>query len=456
MISIQSPSAFHHSVARSLAALAVPIIFQNLLTYGVTLADNLMVGRLGEAAINGLFLASIVQLVLQMALWGIDSAMMVLAAQYWGRRDTESIKTLVALCVRGAAVLSAVAALATFLFPQPILALLTSSPAAAAEGARYLRVVSVSYLLFGTSMLLVSAMRSVEVVSIGLANSIIALVLNVGLNWLLIYGKLGFPALGVEGAAWATDISRLVELGVVLFFALRIDRRLRIRGRDFLRRDAALLRDLVHYGTPLLLGQLVWAVNKFTMRWIVGHFSEASTAAVSISENLDGLLWVGTVGLAGAMGVLTGKMIGAGTPAEFVKSYARRMQCVFAGIGVLSFLVVRLGGNAFLSLYQLEPATIAAARTFLLVLSVSVLGRSYQAPCLMGLVKAGGDTSFVFQNDTFWVFCWVLPSALIARYVFHAPDWVVYACLLSDQVTKCFVALVKINRFHWMRNLTRT
>ncbi len=446
---------FHARIARSLVLLAIPIVCQNLITYGVTLADKLMVGRLGEAAINGLFMASIVQLVLQMVLWGIDSAMAVLTAQYWGRRDTGRIKSVVAICTRIALGIGLFAAVTTFAFPRAILGFLTSSPEAALEGARYLRIVSVSFLLFPATMLLVSAMRSVEVVRIGLVNSIVALVLNVGLNFLLIEGRLGFPRLGVAGAAWATDISRVVELGVVLFFVLRIDDRLGIRLRDFLRRDADLARDLVRYGTPLMLGQVVWAVNKFTMRWIVGHFAPSSSAAVSISEDLDGLLWVGTVGLAAAMGILTGKMIGAGTETRLVKSYARRMQCVFAAIGVLSFAVVRLVGDLFLSLYNLAPETIAAARTFLLVLSFSVLGRSYQAPCLMGLVKAGGDTSFVFRNDTFWVFCWVLPSALVARYVFHAPDWVVYACLLSDQVTKCFVAFVKINRFHWMKNLTR-
>ena len=447
---------FHARIARSLVLLAFPIICQNLITYGVTLADKLMVGRLGEDAINGLFMASIVQLVLQMVLWGIDSAMAVLTAQYWGRRDTDRIKSVIAICMRVALGIGLFAAVATFAFPRAILGFLTSSPEAAAEGARYLRIVSVSFLLFPATMLLVSAMRSVEVVRIGLVNSIVALVLNVSLNFLLIEGRFGFPRLGVAGAAWATDISRVVELGVVLFFVLRIDDRLQIRLRDFLRRDADLARDLVRYGTPLMLGQVVWAVNKFTMRWIVGHFAPSSSAAVSISEDLDGLLWVGTVGLAAAMGILTGKMIGANTETRLVKSYARRMQCVFAAIGVLSFAVVRLVGDLFLSLYNLAPETIAAARTFLLVLSFSVLGRSYQAPCLMGLVKAGGDTAFVFRNDTFWVFCWVLPSALVARYVFHAPDWVVYACLLSDQVTKCFVAFVKINRFHWMRNLTRT
>lgn len=441
-------------IARSMVFLAIPLICQNLITYSVVLADNLMVGRLGKAAINGLYMASVVQLVLQMFLWGVDSAMNVLASQYWGIRDTKSIRTIVAICSRATLGIALVASIATFLFPQSILGFLTSSQETIEIGARYLRVVSVSYVLLAASMLLVSAMRSIEVVRIGLVNSIVAMVFNVGLNYLLIEGHCGFPALGVEGAAWATDISRFVEFGVVLFFVLKRDTRLQMRLRDFLLHDSALTRKLIHYGTPLMLGQIVWAINKFTMRTIVGHFDASSTTAVSIAENLDGLLWVGTVGLASAMAILTGKLIGSGAPLPLIKSYARRMQWVFAGIGLLSFGVVILAGDFFISLYNLEPETIATAKTFLLVLSVSVFGRSYQAPCLMGLVKAGGSTSFVFQNDTFWVFCWVLPSALVARYVFQAPDWVVYACLLSDQVTKCFVAMVKINRFHWMKNLT--
>ncbi len=93
------------------------------------------------------------------------------------------------------------------------------------------------------------------------------------------------------------------------------------------------------------------------------------------------------------------------------------------------------------------------ARAFLAVVTLTAASRCYQAPSLMGLVKAGGDTAFVFINDTFWVFCWVLPGAFVAQRVLHAPDWVVYAMLLSDQVTKCFVAVVKINRFRWMRRL---
>ncbi len=439
---------------RTLVALAVPMVCQNFITYSVTLADNLMVGQLGEAAINGLFMAAIVQFVLQMVLFGVESAMSVLAAQYWGKKDTGRIKDIVSVSMWASLVIAAVASVATFCLPWRIMGLLTSSPEAVAEGAKYLRAVSVSYLFFGASQLLVRAMRSVEVVSIGLVNSIAALLVNVTLNYMLILGHWGAPAMGVVGAALATDVSRVVELVLALWFVLRFDTHLGLRMRDFLRWDRVIVRDLCVYGAPLMAGQLVWALNKFTMRYIVGHFSPSSSAAVSIAENLDGLIWVGTVGLAGAMGIVTGKMIGAGET-RLIRAYAKTMQLVFAAIGVASFLVVLLGGDLFVSFYKLEPGTIAAARTFLLVLSFSVLGRSYQAPCLMGLVKAGGDTSFVFKNDTFWVFCWVLPSAIVAWKVFHAPDWVVYSFLLSDQLTKCAVAFVKINRFHWMKNLTR-
>ncbi len=451
---MQSDISSLKGIFKSLVILAIPIVCQNFITYGVTLADNLMVGKLGEAAINGLFMAAIVQFVLHMLLCGIHSPMTVLIAQYWGRRDTESIKRIVAIALRAAVALALAVAIVTFVFPRQIIALLTSSAPAVEEGTRYLRIVSGSYLLFGCTWILVSAMQSVEVVHIGLINSIIALVLNISLNYALIFGNWGFPKLGVAGAAWATLISRAVELVVTIVFVLRFDTHLRFRIRDFLRGDSALRHDLIRYGTPLMLGQIVWVINKFTMRWIVGHFEPSSAAAVSISENLDGLMWTATVGLASAMGILTGKMIGAGR-IDLIRSYARRMQCVFMCIGIACFLAVFFGGDFFTSFYTLTDETKAAAHVFLTVLAFSVLGRAYQAPCLMGLVKAGGDTSFVFKNDTFWVFCWVLPGALLARYVFLAPDWVVYAFLLSDQVTKCFVAVVKINRFRWMKNLTR-
>ncbi|HHX12917.1 MAG TPA: MATE family efflux transporter, partial [Clostridiales bacterium] len=129
---------------------------------------------------------------------------------------------------------------------------------------------------------------------------------------------------------------------------------------------------------------------------------------------------------------------------------------IFAILGVISGIVIMALMNPFISLYNINEGTILVARQFIAVIAVAAVGRSYQATCLAGLVKAGGDVSFVFINDTIFVFLVVLPSAILAMFVFNAPAWVVYACLQSDQILKCFVAVVKINRFKWMKNLTRS
>lgn len=439
---------------RDLILLAVPIMLQNLITFGVGFADNLMIGSLGEEALSGLYLGAIVQVVLQILVFGIESSLLVLSAQYWGRRDRDRIKDVISIGMRVTLAASLAIALTAGFFPHRIMATLTSDPGAAEAGANYLRTVSVSYLFFGASQILIAAMRSVEIVRIGLINSMAAFCINIFLNYVLIFGHFGAPALGVTGAAAATDISRVAELGIVLYFVLRLDRNLRLRLTDFLRWSKPIFHDLVRCGTPLVLGQAVWAFNNYAQTMILGRLPASSIAAASIAGMLDKLLWMGTWGFAIATGILVGKAIGAGEFAQ-VRRYAKTMQIVFLGIGLAASAAVYFGHPLFLSLYSgISSETRAAAVRFMMVLSVTMFGRCYQAPSLYGLVKSGGDTAFVFKNDAFWVFCWVIPLALTALY-FRMPDWVVFACLLSDQITKCFVAAVKINSFNWMKDLTR-
>ena len=439
---------------KKLFLLATPMVLQNLITFGVIFSDNLMVGRLGEAAISGLYMGTLVQTVLQILLFGVESAVLILSAQYWGKRDCGRIKDVISIGMRLSLSGTALIALAALLFPSQIIALLTPDAGAVAEGSEYLRAVSVSYLLFCASQLLIVAMRSVEIVRIGLINSITAFCVNVFLNYVLIFGKFGLPALGVAGAAYATDISRAVEFSVVLYFVLKVDTNLRLRLRDFLRWDTNIFHDLVKYGTPLLLGQIVWAINNIGQGAIIGQLNATAISAASIAGMFDRLLWMGTWGVAAATGIMVGKAIGAGD-FELVKRYARTMQVIFFGIGILSALIVFFGRGIFLSFYHLEPETMDTAMQFMLVLSLIMIGRCYQAPSLFGLVKAGGDTAFVFKNDTFWVFFWVLPSAWIAL-KYAAPAWLVFGLLLSDQIFKCFVAFFKIKSYNWMKTLTRT
>lgn len=439
---------------RMLAALALPISLQNLITFAVGFADNLMVSRLGDAAVSGVFMGNQLQTFLQLLMTGVVQTTGILAAQYWGKRDMTSIKQIVSLSMRAGLALGLITMLAALLFPTQLLGLLTTEADVIAEGAVYLTIVAWSFGFYAVSQTIIAAMRSVENARVGLYISLVTLVFNIGLNYILIFGKLGLPAMGIRGAAIATLVARVIECAAAIVYARFVDTKMNLRLTDFFGRVNRLLAgDFLRYGAPIMAGEIVWAINTVTQSGILGHFSKEVISASSIAGNMHNLVYIWVRGLASAVSVITGKTVGSGQ-VEKVKEYARTTQIFFLGVGVFTASFIFLVRAPFVSLFTVSAASQNYAMQFLIVMAISMLGTCYQMPCLSGLVKAGGDTSFVFKNDTIHVFCVVLPSALLASYL-GAPPVAVYACLKCDQILKCFVAVVKVNRYKWIRNLTR-
>ena len=442
------------SFYRSLVALAVPVALQNLITFAVSFADNLMVGALGDAAVSGVYMGGQVQTFLQMFSGGIEGAILILAAQYWGRRDTESIKKIVSIGLHFSIAVGILVTAACLLLPGPIISVFAKDASVVADGADYLRVVCFSYLFFCVTQALIAAMRSVEGARIGMLVSAVSLVVNVSLNYCLIFGHFGFPAMGVKGAALATVIARMTETAVMAFYVAKVDRRLNLKLRDLLSTDRTLRRDFIRYGMPIIGGNVVWSVNMMASSAILGRFPASVITATSVSNTLHSLAYVTMNGMSAALGIITGKTVGAGKY-ERMREYAYTVQVIFLILGFVTGGAMFLVKDAFIGLYGGITAEAAdVSRQFITVLSVTFIGTCYQVPTLFGLVKSGGDVGFVFKNDTIFVFLVVLPSAIIASYL-GAPAWVVFACLKCDQILKCFVAVVKINRFNWMKNLTR-
>ena len=508
------------SFYKTLVTLAIPIALQNAVTFAVGLADNVMIGTLGDSAISGVYVGSQLQTLLQMFIGGIEGAILILAAQYWGKRDTKSIRRIAAIGVRFALLIGLVITVTAFLLPSQIVSLFTSDASVIESGTVYVRVVSLSYIFFCISQVMVATMRAVETAKIGLYVSFVTLIVNVICNYILIFGKLGFPALGVTGAAVATLFSRIIEAAVMVIYVRCVDKKLKLRFADLLKRGGELTRDFLRYGLPIMGGQVVWSVNmlgqtmilgrydagvieaavmvvyvrcvdkKLKLRFadllkrggeltrdflryglpimggqvvwsvnmlgqtmILGRYDAGVIAAVSIANMLHNMMYIAMNGLSSAVGIITGKTVGSGRM-EKIREYARTTQVIFLGLGILSGIAVHFLRDPFIGLYGASDAAVAYAREFINVISVTIIGTCYQAACLFGLVKSGGDISFVFRNDTIFVFLVVLPSAIIASYL-GAPPWVVFACLKCDQILKCFVAVVKINRYNWMKNLTR-
>ena len=426
------------SFYRSLVTLAVPISLQNLVTFAVSFADNVMIGSLGDDAISGVYIGGQLQSVLQMFVGGIEGAILILAAQYWGKKDTQSIRKVVSIGIKFALAVGLLSSLVAVLFPQWVIRAFTTEPGVIQEGAAYVQIVGFTYLFFSVSQVMIAAMRSVETARIGLYISCMALVINVCLNYVFIFGHFGFPAMGVRGAALATLVSRILEMCVGVGYVFFVGKKLRFGLKDLLHTDRQLLRDFIRYGLPVIGGQVVWAINSLANTKILGYYSAGVIAAASITS---------------AVGIITGKTVGAGQY-EKMKEYSKTVQMIFLFVGLISGAAVFLARDGFISLYNASPEAQAYSRQFINVISVTIIGTCYQAACLFGLVKSGGDISFVFKNDTIFVFLVVIPSSLIAMWL-GAPPWVVFACLKCDQILKCFVAIVKINRYNWMKNLTR-
>ncbi|MCL1786804.1 MAG: MATE family efflux transporter [Defluviitaleaceae bacterium] len=439
---------------KTLLMLAIPMALQNLLSMSVGFADNIMVGQLGERAVAGVLIANQVQSILNMLVIGISASLVILAAQYWGKRDMDSVKAVAAIGIKVGLAVGLLVSVVVLAFPAQVLRIFTNDYGVIVEGVRYIRILAFSYVFFCLTQTLMGAMRCVEVVRIGVVVSFSTLIISVVGNYLLIFGHFGFPQLGIQGAAVATLTARVMEAVIMVVYVRFIDKRLQIRFRQLLQTNRQLLADFFRYGLPVMGGDVSWGMIGALKIAIMGRMGEQAMAANSIAAILFGLITVVVWSTSGASGVVIGKTVGSGDY-DLVKQYAKTMQLIFACLGVTAGILLFSLRGPFISFYNFAEETQVMARQFMTILSVSVMFTAYHAPCFTGIIRAGGDTKFVFIVDSICSWCFVLPMAFLAAFVFNAPPWVVFLCIFSDQFYKWIIAAVKTNRFKWIRNLTR-
>ena len=235
----------------TLVTLMVPMILQNLLTLGTQMMDSIMLGQLGQNELSASSLANQPFFIFNLLIFGMASGSSVLNAQFWGKRDIRSIKIIISICLKVAFTVSILLAAVVMLFPRAVMAVYTNDQAVIELGAQYLQVIGWCYIFHGIASTLLTSIRSVGIVRVAVVDSVFALVCNTSLNYILIFGKLGFPALGVRGAAIATVITRIGEVAIVLTYLLFIDKKLKFRPRDLAAFEMGLLKNYLKNGLPV-------------------------------------------------------------------------------------------------------------------------------------------------------------------------------------------------------------
>ena len=440
---------------RSFAVLCLTLMLEQAVILSVNLADNIMLGRYSESALSGVAAVNQIQFVLQQIVFGVSNGMIVLGSQYWGQKRTGEIRMLSSIAMRAALGVAIALFIAVSLFPEQTLRLFTRDAAIVAEGVAYLKIIRFTYLFFAASSILLGTMRVVESVQIALRVSVLSLILNCSINYVLIYGRFGAPEMGVRGAAIGTLTARIVELFVFAWYVFVRDRRVSMQPSDFLSADREMARDFFRVASPVILTQTLWGLANALQTVILGHMSAVAIAAQSISSNVFLLLKVASVGASSAAAILIGKAIGEGKDLSVLKEYTRTLQALFVAIGLVLGAALMIIRVPLLRVYNISDETRALANAYMIIQSVVLVTMSYQMPTNGGIIRGGGDTRFVMILDLISIWGIVLPFSCLAAFVWRLSPIIVIILLNSDQVFKCVPAFIRVNSYKWIKRLTR-
>jgi putative MATE family efflux protein len=439
---------------KNLFAIAIPIMLQNLINSFVNVLDTVMIGRLGTVEIAAVGLGNNVFFFYMIILFGNCSGGAVFIAQFWGKRDTGGIRKTVGLCCAFSFILGGIFTLAAAMIPDRIMGIYSADKAVIEAGAQYLRYLAPSFLPFALAQVLVLSLRSIEQVKTPMVTTLAALSINGVLNWLLIFGIGPFPALGVAGAALATTVSRITE--TLLLVGISRRKRFPVIGplREMCAFNRAFIGRFAQIVAPIMVNEFIWSLGVAAQNIIFARTHTDAIAAFNITGTVSQLTWVLFIGLGNGVGVLIGKKIGEGDHAG-ARDYALKI-IFFAPLAALG-AAAALIPISFLTplIFRVNETVLRTASQMLFILAAMYPCRAFNMSMVVGICRAGGDTVFCAVYDVAFMWLIALPAAALASLVFHAPFWLSYLLLLSEEFFKMAAGIWRFRSGKWLHDVTR-
>ncbi|MBE6759902.1 MAG: MATE family efflux transporter [Ruminococcaceae bacterium] len=435
--------------------LVLPIVIQNLLSAAISSADVIMLNYVDQNSIAAVSLAAQYATILFSVYYGLGTGATMLCAQYHGKGDTRAIEVVQGIALRFSLIISTAFALCALLIPDLMMVIFTDDPALIELGAKYLRILSVSYFCWGITEVYFSVLRSVERVTICTVLNAISFVVNIILNAVFIFGLFGAPRLGVVGVAIATSTARVISL-IGCFIVSACSRSVKLKFSALFVRNKVLFRDFVRLTLPALGNDIVWGVAFSLYAAIIGHLGSDAVAAnsfVSVVRNLGTIL---CFAIASAGSILLGKIIGENRLEDARAGAKKLLKLTFisgaiGGVIVLASMPVVL---KFASVSLTETA-MHYLTVMMLINSYYVMGAAVNTTLIAGVFRSGGDSRFGFICDTIDMWCYAIPLGLLSAFVFKLPVLWVYFLLCTDEFVKWPWVFRHYRSGKWLNNITR-
>ena len=404
--------------------LMAPIVLQQLITSGINFLDNLMIGGFGESAISAAAFSNQFYNLFQFICMGIGSGAVVLSSQFWGRKETDSMRGVAAIAIRLALILCAAFTAVSVAFPQMILRMFTPEVEVITVGTPYLRLIGITFLLNGLASIATYLLRSVGNIKVPMIGSAGAFVLNLFFNWVFIFGKLGAPRLELVGAAVGTVIARVFEFLFIFGYFVLKDERFAFRLKHLLRPVGNLWRPYFKFGLPVLVSDTLLGVSLMLTSVIMGHAGEEASAANAVIMSLVSMFDILNTGISGASAVIIGNTIGTGDLPKARREGNTYLLLSFL-FGLAMILPLYFVSIPYLNAYNITDYTLSLAGGMLLYNCLTYPLQTTAYITSKGILRGGGDTRFLLVADSALVWLFSLPLGALASFVWHiSPIWI--------------------------------
>lgn len=449
---------FNRITIKYFLALAIPLALQNLVTTAVNLADNVMVGKLGDSAIASVNQANQFFFVYSMIIFGICSGSSVFIAQFWGKRDYTNIRRIAGLGTMFGLFVGLIFAALSIFSSLNVMSILSTDSDVIKQGSSYLKILTLSYPLTAIALSAAHLLKSVGNVKIPLFASVVAILTNVFFNWVFIYGNLGAPALGVNGAAYATLIARVIEFSIIIYGALNSVDFLRKNMKDYIKIPKETIKYFINISTPVILNETAWGLGTslYTVIYArIGNSPEEGTAALAaihITLLAEKLASVFIFGMGHAIGILVGNEIGSrrNRRAEFSAYQVAYLAPILGSC--FAFLMV-VFSPLYVMLFNVSLGVALTAKRLIFILAVIMPIKNFNLVNIVGTLRGGGDTSFSCLLDIGGVWFLSLPLIFVCALILKLPIEIVYATSLFEEVIKAILIYQRLKKRKWINDL---
>lgn len=437
---------------KSVAVIAIPVALQNLLTSTGTMVDTMMIAKLGETSVGAVGLCAQYANLMVSGYWGFVGGGSLFISQYWGAQDEKGVCRSYGLMLTCIMTVALIFSSAARFFPHVIMRLYTDKAPIQEIGIQYLKIIAFAYPLQLFSISASTLLRSTERVKIPLVASIVSVFSNIILNVLLIYGKLGFPKLGVRGAAIATVCAAAINLFIIVIGCLVVRYQFIFRIKDHFRWAGPQVKLFLKRSYPIILNEVCMGIGNMTINIVLGRQSAPTIAAIAVFRTLEGLIIGFFSGFSSAASVLVGKDVGAGKLENAYQKACRLIPLCIVTIAVAGIFInifkaniahaMSLSGQAFdIACYIITVFTIVA---------VIRMGNW----CSNDTFRASGDAVTGTVLEIIFMFAMVLPTVCLAGLKFKVSIYILFPLVYCDEIVRFIIMQIHLRSGRWIRPVT--